>query len=218
MHAPRHRGQHGDRDLGLCVEPLLERPALDAQQPRLLDHLGVGRKLVAHEYRRLGEALATGEQAHDRLIAVRRQPEDLHPAAEHHIEAVGGIVLLKQQLPLGMVPDRDVAQQRSQLRLGEAGEQRDAPRFYLGLILLAVGALIGAFVFFGTLVVARDERTLEGSIPLVTFGALTAAIINLMSELATRWVQTDSTHHITSHFQIECWGVQIIIPARCCPN
>ena len=52
-----------------------------------------------------------------------------------------------------------------------------APHFYLGLILLAVGALVGTFVFFGTLVIARDERTYQGSIPLVTFGALTAAII-----------------------------------------
>ncbi len=52
-----------------------------------------------------------------------------------------------------------------------------APHFYLGLILFAVGALIGCFVFFGTLVIARDEKTYEGSIPLVTFGALTAAII-----------------------------------------
>ena len=52
-----------------------------------------------------------------------------------------------------------------------------APHFYLGLILFAVGALIGVFVFFGTLVVARNERTYEGSIPLVTFGAVTAAII-----------------------------------------
>jgi cytochrome c oxidase subunit I len=52
-----------------------------------------------------------------------------------------------------------------------------APHFYLGLVLFAVGALLGTFVFFGTLVVARAERTYEGSIPLVTFGALTAAII-----------------------------------------
>ncbi len=52
-----------------------------------------------------------------------------------------------------------------------------APHFYLGLILFAVGALIGCFVFFGTLVVARDEKTYEGSIPLVTFGAVVAAII-----------------------------------------
>ncbi len=52
-----------------------------------------------------------------------------------------------------------------------------APHFYLGLILFAVGALIGVGIFFATLVIAREERTYEGSIPLVTFGALTAAII-----------------------------------------
>jgi cytochrome c oxidase subunit 1 len=51
------------------------------------------------------------------------------------------------------------------------------PLFYLSLILFAVGALIGCFVFFGTLVVAKNEKTYEGSVPLVTFGAITAAII-----------------------------------------
>jgi cytochrome c oxidase subunit 1 len=51
------------------------------------------------------------------------------------------------------------------------------PNFYLGLILFAVGALIGCFIFLGTLVVAKEEKTYEGSIPLVTFGALTACII-----------------------------------------
>ncbi len=51
------------------------------------------------------------------------------------------------------------------------------PHFYLGLILFAVGALIQIFVFFGTLVVAQQEKTYEGSIPLVTFGAVTASII-----------------------------------------
>ena len=51
------------------------------------------------------------------------------------------------------------------------------PNFYLGLILFAVGALIGVSIFFATLVIAKDEGTYEGSIPLVTFGALTAAII-----------------------------------------
>ncbi|MDH5436671.1 MAG: cbb3-type cytochrome c oxidase subunit I, partial [Gammaproteobacteria bacterium] len=49
--------------------------------------------------------------------------------------------------------------------------------FYLGLILFAVGALIGTFVFFGTLVIAKAEKTYVGSVPLVTFGAVTAAII-----------------------------------------
>jgi len=51
------------------------------------------------------------------------------------------------------------------------------PHFYLGIILFAVGALLGCGVFFGTLVIAKRDKTYEGSIPLVTFGALTAAII-----------------------------------------
>jgi cytochrome c oxidase subunit I len=55
------------------------------------------------------------------------------------------------------------------------------PAFYLGLILFAVGALIGCFVFLGTLAVARTEKTYEGSIPLVTFGALTACIIAIFT-------------------------------------
>ncbi len=55
------------------------------------------------------------------------------------------------------------------------------PNFYLGLILFAVGALLGCFVFLGTLVIAKDEKTYEGSIPLVTFGALTACIIAIFT-------------------------------------
>lgn len=56
--------------------------------------------------------------------------------------------------------------------------------FYLGLILFAVGALIACAVFFGTLVVARRDKTYEGSVPLVTFGALTAAIIAVFTLLS----------------------------------
>lgn len=53
--------------------------------------------------------------------------------------------------------------------------------FYVGLILFAVGALIGCFMFLGTLVIAKEERTYEGSIPLVTFGALAACIIAIFT-------------------------------------
>ena len=52
-----------------------------------------------------------------------------------------------------------------------------APHFYLGLILFAVGTLLACACFFGTLVIAKEEGTYEGSVPLVTFGAITAAII-----------------------------------------
>ena len=55
------------------------------------------------------------------------------------------------------------------------------PHFYLGLILFAVGALIACLIFLGTLVIAKEERTYEGSIPLVTFGALTACIIAIFT-------------------------------------
>lgn len=57
------------------------------------------------------------------------------------------------------------------------------PHFYLGLILFAVGALIGCFVFMGTLMVAKKDKTYTGSIPMVTFGALTAAIIAVFTIL-----------------------------------
>jgi cytochrome c oxidase subunit 1 len=55
------------------------------------------------------------------------------------------------------------------------------PAFYLGLILFAVGALVACFVFLGTLVVAKNERTYNGSLPLVTFGAVTACIIAIFT-------------------------------------
>jgi len=55
--------------------------------------------------------------------------------------------------------------------------------FYLGVILFAVGALIVVGVFFANLVVARRERTYEGSLPLVVYGAVTAAIIAVITLL-----------------------------------
>jgi cytochrome c oxidase subunit 1 len=57
------------------------------------------------------------------------------------------------------------------------------PLYYLGIILFAVGALVVTILFFATLAVARRERTYAGSIPLVSFGALTAAIIAVITLL-----------------------------------
>ncbi len=54
---------------------------------------------------------------------------------------------------------------------------RAHPLFYLGVILFAVGALTVVGHFFGILTIARREKTYKGSMPLVTFGALTAAAI-----------------------------------------
>jgi cytochrome c oxidase subunit 1 len=70
-----------------------------------------------------------------------------------------------------------VFQGNSSVMMTSYAPMQAAPHFYLGLILFAVGALLQVFVFFGTLVVAYNEKTYEGSVPLVTFGAITAAII-----------------------------------------
>lgn len=59
-----------------------------------------------------------------------------------------------------------------------------APHFYLGLILFAVGALIATGVFFATVITAKKEKTYSGSVPLVTFGAITAGIIAVFTILA----------------------------------
>ena len=60
---------------------------------------------------------------------------------------------------------------------------RADPPYYLGIILFAVGALLVVGHFFAVLVVAKREKTYEGSMPLVTFGGLTAAIIAVITLL-----------------------------------
>lgn len=55
--------------------------------------------------------------------------------------------------------------------------------FYAGILLFAVGALLGVINFFATLYVAKRDRTYEGSVPLVTFGATAAAIIAVVTIL-----------------------------------
>ena len=58
---------------------------------------------------------------------------------------------------------------------------RADPNFYLGVIFFAVGALVTVGVFFANLVVARREKTYEGSLPLVVYGAMTAAVIAVIT-------------------------------------
>jgi cytochrome c oxidase subunit I len=77
----------------------------------------------------------------------------------------------------GVLANITILQGESSVMFTSYPPMQAKPNFYLALILFAVGALIGCTVFFATLVIAKEERTYEGSVPLVTFGALTAAII-----------------------------------------
>jgi cytochrome c oxidase subunit 1 len=67
-----------------------------------------------------------------------------------------------------------------------------SPYFYLGIILHAVGALVGVINYFGTLYIANRDHTYEGSVPLVVFGANAAAIIAVVTLLhgATAMIPT----------------------------
>ncbi len=90
-----------------------------------------------------------------------------------------------------------------------------AQDFYLGIILFAVGALLGCLVFFATLHVARKEKTYEGSIPLVTFGAMTAAIIAVFTILSGAiilvptwfWSLGLLSHIDTIMYRVIWWGM-----------
>lgn len=56
-------------------------------------------------------------------------------------------------------------------------------KYYLGVILFAVGALTVTFHFMVSVVIAKKEGSYTGSMPLVTFGAVTAAIIAVITLL-----------------------------------
>ncbi|HRG43321.1 MAG TPA: cbb3-type cytochrome c oxidase subunit I, partial [Saprospiraceae bacterium] len=55
------------------------------------------------------------------------------------------------------------------------------PLYYLGIILFAVGALLGVVLFFGNLMIARRDNTYGESLPLFTYGLMTAAIIAVIT-------------------------------------
>jgi cytochrome c oxidase subunit 1 len=91
---------------------------------------------------------------------------------------------------------------------------RAEPPFYLGVILFAVGALIVVGHFFATITVAKREGVLRGSLPLVSFGALTAAIIAAITLLhgaivyiptffwSLGWMEIDA-----SFYRLIWWGL-----------
>ncbi|MEX2486345.1 MAG: cbb3-type cytochrome c oxidase subunit I [Nitriliruptoraceae bacterium] len=56
--------------------------------------------------------------------------------------------------------------------------------YYAGVLLFAVGALVACVIFFANIVVARREQTYTGSLPLVVYGLVAAAVIAVYS-LAT---------------------------------
>jgi cytochrome c oxidase subunit I len=58
------------------------------------------------------------------------------------------------------------------------------PLYYLGIILFAVGALIGVGLFFGNVALAIKEGKIGKTLPLFTYGLMAAAIIAVLTLLS----------------------------------
>lgn len=58
------------------------------------------------------------------------------------------------------------------------------PLYYVGVLLFAVGVLVGIVLFFANITLAKRDGILTGSLPLVVYGLAAAAIIGVYS-LAT---------------------------------
>ena len=58
------------------------------------------------------------------------------------------------------------------------------PLYYLGVLLFAVGFLIACGLFVTNVLAAKREGTYEGSLPLVVYGLMAAAVIALFSLLS----------------------------------
>lgn len=89
------------------------------------------------------------------------------------------------------------------------------PLFYLGMVLFAVGALLGVGNFFGTLYIAKRDKTYNGSVPLVVFGATAAAVIAVVAILhgavalvpALFWSMDLFTNYDAGLYRLIWWGL-----------
>ncbi len=82
-----------------------------------------------------------------------------------------------------LITDYTILDGKADVMMTSYAPLRAHANFYLGIILVAVGTLIAVFNFFGTLYIAKRDKTYRGSVPLVVFGATAAAIIAVVTLL-----------------------------------
>lgn len=82
-----------------------------------------------------------------------------------------------------LLTDVTILQGKADVMMTSYTPLRASSNFYLGIILVAVGTLIAVGNFFGTLYIAKRDKTYKGSVPLVVFGATAAAIIAVVTLL-----------------------------------
>ena len=75
--------------------------------------------------------------------------------------------------------------------------------YYMGIALFAVGALLVVCLFFATLVIARREVTYTGSVPLFTFGGVTAAVISVITIVHGAAIYIPTIMWAAGHFELD---------------
>ncbi len=81
----------------------------------------------------------------------------------------------------GILTNFAIMQGKSDVLMTSYVPLKAEPNFYLGIILVAVGTLLGVINFFCTIYIAKRDKTYKGSVPLVVFGAIAAAIIAVVT-------------------------------------
>ncbi|MCP3976043.1 MAG: cytochrome c oxidase subunit I [bacterium] len=83
----------------------------------------------------------------------------------------------------GIMVDIAIMNGKSDVLMTSYVPLKASPDFYLGIILVAVGTLIGVINYLATIYIAKRDHTYEGAVPLVVFGATAAAIIAVVTVL-----------------------------------
>ncbi len=107
--------------------------------------------------------------------------------------------------------DVAILQEKSDVLMTSYVPLKAAPHFYLGIILVAVGTLLAVINFFCTIYIAKRDQTYQGSVPLVVFGAIAAAIIAVVTLLHGAIVMIPT--FLWSAGWLEIFGFTTIDPA-----
>jgi cytochrome c oxidase subunit 1 len=107
---------------------------------------------------------------------------------------------------IGMVMNNiAVLQGNSSVMMTSYAPMQAEPHFYLGLILFAVGALIGCFVFLGTLVIAKDDRTYELTACIIAIFTIACGAIILVPTFL--WSIGYINHIDAAMYRVIWWGL-----------
>ena len=101
VHAPEPVGQHphdAPQQLGMVLEQVPNRAVLEDQHLGRFERSTLGRARPPVEHAHLAEQVAGFHERHDALPAVERLVGDGHPTAQDHVQGVGLLALVEEDV------------------------------------------------------------------------------------------------------------------------